>query len=93
MKNSNTFNAKSCLYRGMWNSSRIWQNPVYVDALSNPFTQYYSQVTIDVYTFNGVRTFSSYYSQLSWTRASSELVVPEHSQTDVASNWHVVNSH
>jgi hypothetical protein len=48
----------------MWNASTIGQNPAYVDVLSNPFTQEYSQVTINVNAFNGVRTFCSY-SQLS----------------------------
>ena len=60
--------------------------------LSNPFTQLYSQVTIDVNMFNSGRTFHSY-SQLSWTRASSELVVPELSHSDIASYWHIENSH
>jgi hypothetical protein len=67
------------------------QNPAYVDALRNPFTQQYSQVTIDVNVFNGVRTLRSY-SQLMDCALSLELVVPEHSQTDVTSYWHVVNS-
>ncbi len=49
----------------MWNGSTIQQNPAYVDALSNPFTKQYSQVTINVNAFNGVMTFRSY-SQLSW---------------------------
>jgi hypothetical protein len=38
-ENFNTIHAKNCLHRGMWNGSTIWQNPAYVDALSNPFTQ------------------------------------------------------
>jgi hypothetical protein len=51
--------------RGMWNGSTIQQKPAYVDALSNPFKQQYSQVTINVNVFNGVKTFRSY-SQLRW---------------------------
>ncbi len=43
-------------------------------------------------TFNSGRTFDSY-SQLSWTCASSELVVPELSHSDIASYWHIVNCH
>ncbi len=65
IENLGTIHAKNCLHRSMWNGSTIRQNPVYVDALSNPFTQYYSQVTINLNVFNGVRTFCSY-SQLSW---------------------------
>ncbi len=68
----------------------IRQISAYVDALSNPFTQSCSQVTIDVNTFNNGRTFHSY-SQLSWTHASSELVVPELSHSDIASYWGIVN--
>jgi hypothetical protein len=72
--------------------STIQQISVYIDALSNPFTEQCNQVTINVNTFNSERTFHSY-SQLSWTRASSELVVPELSHSDIASYWHIVNSH
>ncbi len=38
-ENLDTIYAKNCLHRGMWNGSKIGQNSVYVDALSNPFTQ------------------------------------------------------
>ncbi len=30
---------------------------------------------------------------ISLTRASSELVVPELSHSDIASYWHIINSH
>ncbi len=63
-ENLNTIHAKNCLHRGMWNGSMIRQNPAYVDALSNPFTQKYGQVTINMNAYNSVRTFHSY-SQLS----------------------------
>ncbi len=38
-ENLDTIHAKNCLHKGMWNGSTIRQNSVYVDALSNPFTQ------------------------------------------------------
>ncbi len=46
----------------------------------------------NVNMFNSGRTFCSY-SQLSWTRTSSELVVPELSHSDIAYYWHIVNYH
>ncbi len=50
------------------------------------------QSLFNLNTFNSGRTFHSY-SQLSWIRASSELVVPELSHSDIDSYWHIVNSH
>ncbi len=45
--------------------STLQQNPAYIDALSNPLTQWYSQVTIDMNALISVRTLCSY-SQLCW---------------------------
>ena len=45
--------------------STIRNHSAYVDALGNTVTQFYSQITINVDTFNSIRSSSSY-SQLGW---------------------------
>ncbi len=72
--------------------STIQQISVYVDALSNPFMQQYSQVTIDVNTFNSEGP-SILTPNLVGCALSSELVVPELSHFDITSYWHIVNYH
>ena len=55
----------TCLHLGKWNRSDIRNDSAYVDAFGNTFTQFDGYVSIDVDSFNGVRSRGSY-SQLGW---------------------------